>query len=85
MRVLHTVGGHRFERVGGSMLAGATLATVSAKLGKTLGGPSVQFGVDEYDPIHRVAGLNSAEIFANDQGAGWIVKSVGVRQWVKPL
>jgi hypothetical protein len=60
------------------MLMETTTATESAKLRKTLGCSSVQFGVDEYDPIHRVAGLNSAEKCANNQGAGWIVKSVEV-------
>ena len=59
------------------MLMETTMTTESAKLGKTPGRPSVQFGVDEYDPIHRVAGLGSAEKCANDQGAGWILKSVG--------
>jgi hypothetical protein len=59
--------------------------TMASEERKTLRCPSVQFGVDEYDPIHRVAGLTSAEKFAKDQGAGWIVRSMEVIQWVKPL
>jgi hypothetical protein len=82
VHVLRTVGDNRSERVDGSMLMETTVTTEQRK---TLGRPSVQFGVDEYDPIHRVAGLDSAEKCANDQGAGWIVKSGGVRQRVKPL
>jgi hypothetical protein len=82
VNVLRTVGDDRSERVDGSMLIETTMATEERK---TLRCPSVQFGVDEYDPIHRVAAFNSAEKCANDQGAGWIVKSVEVGQWLKPL
>jgi hypothetical protein len=63
------------------MLIETTMATEERK---TLRCPSVLLGVDEHYPIHRVVGLTSAEKCANDQGAGWIVQFVGVRQRVKP-